>query len=301
MNARPSFFGLAVLLALTSVGCSAVLHWDENNLPCDSSVVGGRTHFCLDGYHCQDDSLQCVRDGSLTMGHACTQAASCAAGLTCPIDLLGGGGVAGSGGVHQCLAGCNTTATDKGFLQADGCSDRLQVCLPYLNVANSNVNKALLGACLPSANCTSGASCALNGNDDGTCVAVSDVAQACLQGCEVTWTTTPTYTDNCDALHSCVPVGAAGEKRFVCMYNATNTAQNPNASVAGQTPGVEGAACSTVLAPCAKGLVCSQGVCARYCQLTSNTTSNCPTGESCCQFSGLKQSSTSGYCASSCK
>lgn len=290
---------------LGAVACSAVLNWDQGGLACDPVVAmeNGvlRTDWCRPGYSCQVNTMRCLSDNSLKTGQACTQARQCKGGAVCPADLLEGGGKAGTDGVDSCLPACKDTGTDGGFLQAEGCLDQSEVCLPFLTTKASSAAKALVGGCYPSAGCDAGGSCDLNGQADGSCVVMSsNNVTACMQGCEITWSTTQAFSDNCDARHGCVPVGVAGKKQFACLYNATNSAATPLGAVGGQKPGAAGAPCSPVLAPCGKGYVCSQGVCAQYCQITVNNTFPCPTNQSCCPLKGFATSQATGYCTATC-
>lgn len=296
----------AGLVGLCTAACSVVMKWEQDGLPCDKTVVtnanGTFTDFCRAGYSCQVKKNQCLADRSLKTGQACTQARQCAAGAVCPLDLVEGGGVAGTDGVSSCLPGCKDNGRDGGFLQSEGCQDQGEVCLPFLDRPANSAGKALVGGCYPSAGCTGGQGCALNGKNAGRCIVMSaSNVTACMQGCEITWSTAQAFSENCDASHTCVPVGVAGSQQFACLYNATNTTATPLGAIAGQTPRTAGQPCSPVLAPCGKGYVCSQGICAQYCQITLNAQFPCPTGQSCCPFTGFATSQPTGFCSASCK
>ena len=289
--------------AVGAVACSAALDWDPDGLACDTQVVDGRTDFCLRGYTCMtpsdtDAPGRCVRDHSLKVGDACTNSSQCAENALCPLDLLAGGGVAGVDGVKQCRPRCNDAGADP-YYTASACSSG-QVCLPFLDARAIDPNKALVGACLPSAACTPGSACTTPSVSAGTCVALDNGENACLTGCEITFSAAGTYSDNCDGLHSCQPVGAAGQKQFVCVYNGQNSTANPLAGIGGQSVGAAGEACSALEKTCAQGDVCAPtGVCASYCPITGNNV-GCPTGQSCCKFTSFATSQTSGYCSANC-
>lgn len=297
----PTSLFLMAFLSMAAWGCSAALDWDVDGLACDTEVVDGRTDFCLQGYSClaQSDSSaagRCVRDTSLKMGDNCSSTRQCAANEVCPVDLLAGGGVAGSDGIKLCYAACNTASATDPYYTSSACNSGY-ICMPFLNSRAIDPNKSLVGACLPSTSCTSGAACTTPSVSAGTCVEVAAGENACLTGCEITWSAAQTYSDNCDSLHGCQPVGGANAQEFVCVYNGVNSTANPLATINGQAVAAIGAACSVLEKPCAKGAVCDPtGVCSNYCQITSNNINSCPTGDTCCPFSSFATSQLSGFC-----
>lgn len=301
----PSVMLCAALLLAVAGACSATLDWDPNNLACDPTVVDGRTDFCLKGYSCLSSSDaqavgRCVRDSSLKTATACSSSAQCAGDGVCPIDLLSGGGVAGMDGVKECFPRCNEQAADP-YYTSSACESG-SVCMPFLDARAIDPNKALVGACLPQSSCTAGAACTSPSVSAGTCVDLGSGQTACITGCEISWSAALTYSDNCDTLHTCQPVGAANAQAFVCVYNGQNSTSNPLGGISGQTVAATGQACSTLELPCAKGDVCAAtGVCSTYCEITSDDTFPCPTGQSCCPFTSFSTKQLSGYCSATCK
>lgn len=295
----------ALALAGAFAACSATLDWDPDGLACDSQVVDGRTDFCLKGFSCLkvSDSQaagRCVRDNSLKSGASCSNTAQCTTGEICPLDLLAGGGVAGSDGIKQCYPRCATQGSDP-YYTASACKAG-SVCMPFLDSRAIDPNKSLVGACLPNTPCTPGAACTTPSVTAGTCVELGTGAHACLTSCEITWSAALTYSDNCDSLHSCQPIGAVNAQEFVCTYNGKASTDNPLGAIGGQAMAATGAACSALVAPCAKGEVCAPtGVCAPYCLITANQTFPCPTGQSCCPFTSFATSQASGYCSATCR
>ena len=288
------------------MGCSAALDWDPDGLACDTQVIDGRTDFCLRGYTCltpADTTApgRCVRDHSLKLGEGCTNSSQCPNTAVCPLDLLAGGGVAGVEGVKKCAARCNDRDGTDPYYTASACN-KGYVCMPFLDGRAIDPNKALVGACLPSTACTPGSACSTPAVSAGTCVTLGTGENACLTGCEITWSAALTYSDNCDSLHSCQPVGLAGVKQFACTYNGQNSPSNPLAGIGGQTVAALGEACSILQKPCTTGNVCAPtGKCASYCRVTPNNPGlYCPTGQTCCPFTTFATSQTSGYCSASC-
>ena len=287
---------------LFAAGCTSLLNWDPNGLPCDSTERDGYSYFCQSGYSCETYSLECLRDESVRTGGLCTQSRQCSSGDICPVDYLGGGGVQGRNGVLSCLIPCEQSASPEPYLQPGGCARDTQVCMPYLDVLASNANKALIGGCLPSSSCTAGTGCALDANTNGICVQATAKATACMQGCQITWNA-DSYSDNCDSRHSCQPVGIAGQQVFACVYNGQTSTTTPLATVAGVTVGQTNATCAPISAPCVDADVCvpEKYTCAVYCPITSNAVSPCPTNQaSCCPFLTFDAKPTTGYCAATC-
>lgn len=298
-------WAFVLLPALAAVAaCSATLEWDPDGLACDNQVVDGRTDFCLKGYSClktgdANAPGRCVRDNSLKSGASCSNTVQCLTGEVCPLDLLAGGGVAGSDGIKRCYPRCNTQGADP-YYTAAACKTG-SVCLPFLDSRAIDPNKSLIGACLPTTACTAGEACSSPSVSAGTCVQLDTGANACVTGCEITWSAALTYSDNCDSLHSCQPVGAINAQEFACTYNGQNSTTNPLGAIGGQSIAATGAACSLMEQPCAKGEVCAPtGICAPYCLITANQTFPCPTGMSCCPFKTFATSQASGFCSASC-
>lgn len=293
-------WGLALLLTHLCA-CSAALKWDPNGLACDGTVVDGYTDFCLQGYSCEQKSHRCVRDNSLALLASCSQSRQCGKNDVCPVDFLAGGGVPGSEGIKRCAPGCNFTVGSDPFYTSSPCKAGY-VCMPYLDSTATNPKKALVGACQRNEPCTPGGSCSTASVTAGTCVSLGEGTSACLTGCEITWGAVPTYSDNCDSLHSCQIVGEVGKQQFACTYNGANSTQNPLAAIGGQEVQERGAACSVIEAPCASGDVCAPtGICAQYCLLTANQTFPCPTNQTCCPLTTFATSQTTGYCSASCR
>lgn len=270
------------------VSCSLAQDWDINNLPCDQSIVDGNTNFCLAGYTCFSGNLTCIRNYSRKEGQACSDALQCESGMVCPMDQLDGQGVPQQGDVQTCLPPCNSQSPNNGYLQADAC-DALKYCAPFLTAAKNSAQATMIGGCVPSDGCSIGDSCTIDGNPGGICVPISSSAQACLPLCTISYSNTAAYSDNCGSDSYCQPVGLQMQKEFVCLNNDYNQVAT-------------GAACSIVQAPCQDGDVCApNGVCAPYCELTTNTSQVlCPTNQKCCPFTDIGVSVASGYCASAC-
>lgn len=275
-----------VLLGLMLVqACSFVEHWDEAGLACDSTVVDGRTNFCLDGYTCFNPSVTCIRDASRNAGQACTDARQCQADQLCPIDNLSGTGIAQQDDVQTCLTKCQSGSANGGYYQADGCLAQ-QYCAPFLDTVAQASTATLVGGCVQSNGCGAGTYCTIDNQPGGICVPISSSANACIAKCDITWASTATYSDSCATDEFCQPLGLTGAKQFVCLKNTRNVQPDD-------------ASCSPIEAPCKSGSVCSpQSICAPYCELTGNSlaTTGCGTNQKCCPFSNYGSAQASGYC-----
>lgn len=71
-------WGVFMTLLGAAVGCSTLLVWDSDGLPCDE--LGA----CVAGYSCLDE--RCVLWGSVTKGGACSDDVQCAEGSVCAGD-----------------------------------------------------------------------------------------------------------------------------------------------------------------------------------------------------------------------
>jgi hypothetical protein len=268
--------------------CSFIEHWDESGLACDSSIVDGRTNFCLDGYTCFNPTVTCIRNASRNLGQACTDARQCQADQLCPMDNLTGTGIAQQDDVQTCLRKCQTLSADGGYYQLDGCQANYY-CSPFLDGLAALSTSSIVGACVPTSGCSTGAYCNIDNHAGGICVPISTSASACIPKCDITWSSTATYSDSCSTDQFCQPLGMTGSQQFVCLDNTRNVQAND-------------ANCSYVDAPCKKGSVCSPlGTCAPYCELIANSVSTlCGTNQTCCPFSQYGSSQPSGYCATAC-
>lgn len=275
------------LLSLVQA-CSFIEHWDESGLACDSTVVDGRTNFCLSGYTCFNPTVTCIADASRNLGQACTDARQCQADELCPIDNLAGTGIAQQDDVQTCLRKCATLSANGGYYQADGCLANFY-CSPYLDGVAALATSSIVGACVPTDGCTSGTYCDIHNQAGGICVSISDSANACIPKCDITWSSTATYSDNCSTSQFCQPVGITGAQQFVCLDNSRNVQAND-------------ANCSLVEAPCKSGSVCSPlGTCTAYCEITNNAiATTCGTNQQCCPFSNYGSNQPSGFCAAAC-
>lgn len=293
-RASPRLFrSLALLFMLGCFSlvqaCSFIEHWDESGLACDSNIVNGRTNFCLAGYSCFNPTVTCIRDASRNLGQACTDTKQCQVDELCPIDNLTGTGIAQQEDVQTCLRKCQSTSINGGYYQLDGCHETNYYCAPFLDGVAALSTSGLIGGCVPTSDCSPGAYCTINSVAGGICVPISASANACITKCDITWSSTATYSDSCSNTQFCQPLGMTGAQQFVCLENTRNVQPDK-------------AACSAVEAPCKKGSACSPlGTCAPYCELTGNTLSTlCGTNETCCPFSNYGSSQVSGYCAAAC-
>jgi hypothetical protein len=289
----PSFRRLGVYMLLawaasTLSACSFIEHWDTDGLACDSRVVDGNTNFCLQGFTCFNPTVTCVRDHSRSQGQACTDARQCHLDQVCPLDLVDGSGVAQQDDVQTCLQQCDIGLPDKGFFQPDACP-LLHYCSPFLDAPFQSSYAQLVGGCVETDGCAPLTNCNIDNKPGGTCVPLSATTNACLTSCNISWTTTAAYNDNCGSDHYCQPIGLAPQQQFVCLNNAHNAV-------------ARGQACTPVATPCAKGDVCSpEGICAQYCELTNNISQlNCPQGQNCCSFNSFSGAQASGFCSTRC-
>lgn len=264
----------AWVLGLSSlVGCTLVLDWDKNQLPCDSEQE------CLDGYTCLGTA--CIADSSVAEGGSCNNDVQCGSKLICDHKRF------------RCFEPCSTFY--RSTSDCDGqyfCADH-PVEDPVTGVSTPR------GACVPS-ECTNDDSCNKPNRPAGEiCVKITSSASACILGCDVDWTGAidNTYSNNCGSTPSepkyCQPIGLA--KRLVCLPTSN----------AGEG---EDDLCEPIESPCRElteagdgpvtGLACVDSQCRRHCkpQALGGSGSQCVSGLTCVPHVG--EDVTFGICES---
>lgn len=188
---------VALLLALGLLGgCSLLLDWDKDGLPCDNSQ-------CDPGYSCLDSNNSCVADSSLPVDHACTYDIQCAPSLLC----------------GQSPAVCRKACTSLDYQERSECGSG-EFCKPEIGRNNQLVGICVESECLVDNECP----------DSGfACVSITSSANACLHSCGGVNVTLSygDYSDNCGASEYCQPVGRAGSAQFACL-DASRNAALPN-------------------------------------------------------------------------
>lgn len=152
---------LPVLIAALS-GCSLVLDWSVDELPCQKSEPE-----CLDGYSCLEQV--CVRDGGTERDERCSGDRQCEPGLFC------------RGAV--CRAPCDQEI----YAEVDACLAN-EFCAPFPDARGRTEGYCVRSECRDDADC-------LDGNRPRSCVPIKVGAQACFSTCEYEFS--PGYSDSC--------------------------------------------------------------------------------------------------------
>ncbi len=264
------FGSLAVLiLVFSSAACSIFLTSPyEELLPCDQGQ-------CPEGFSCLVH--ECVPDSSIPQEGTCNLDQQCMTPMTCAPNL------------YTCLDTCSDY-----YRQGAACGAG-RYCHPVFD-ENGGVEGEWVGACVSSSNCW----------DDGcrragdVCVKMGATADACLPGCEISWTGVDGYSDNCGSSilepKICQPVGLAGDETLICRDTDVDDAAS------------EGEICDPVDNACQREtdsgdlLTCIDGSCHSHCNPDSSSDSQCVGGEVCCPRSlgATSADSSYGYCADSC-
>lgn len=214
-----ALWGAALAGALTCVGCTLILDWDPEGLPCEEGV-------CADGYSCLA-SHPCVLDGSIEKGVTCSQDAQCGVGLIC------------AGGFT-----CATPCAHNSYYKSTADCEADEYCREqHQSVEGKDLWR---GYCESADSCQGGAKC---GDSDGKlCVEITSSANACLVGCEIAWTGED-YDGNCGGtltqIQYCQPLGKSD--RLVCRDTEAD------AQEVGQECDLAGKTCKRELA-CVDGL-----------------------------------------------
>ncbi|MEM6732070.1 MAG: hypothetical protein AAF658_10975, partial [Myxococcota bacterium] len=154
----------ALFLGGAVSGCSLLLEWDQDNLPCADT-----TPRCDEGFSCLGEV--CQRDGVVARQGQCTEDRQCQPDFDCR--------------GFRCLLPCEQAFYAE---NGDGCRSD-EYCAPFSD-PGGGVQE---GYCVPS-ECRDNRDCT-EGTLLRTCVSIKVGAGACLSTCEVSFN--PTYTDNC--------------------------------------------------------------------------------------------------------
>ena len=284
------YAGSILCLAMLCGGCSLLLDWGYNGLPCEQ-VGQPATYACASGYTCNQNQ-SCVLDHSLNDSEACSLTEQCAAQSLCTqsfVDRACTSDVT----CHVCATACSLESQ----VYASGPCGNAMFCAPF---CAAKVTRG--AACAPAdrvAACVAGAACTVNetcntsdGNAPFVCTAVSASANACVQACSFTWT--GGYNDGCSGTSGnpffCTPVGESGQQQLACIAIGAATPLAP-----GATP------CDPFTHPCSPGYACVANVCSQLCNLTG--ASPCANaGQQCTAIPGLAPApptanrNTVGYC-----
>ncbi|MEL6544890.1 MAG: hypothetical protein AAFQ82_09700 [Myxococcota bacterium] len=237
---RRSLFILAFALL---PGCSLLLDWDPDQLPCADTMPR-----CSDGFSCLGEV--CQADGVVERHGQCTEDRQCQPGLDCR--------------GFACVEPCGQAF----YIEAGDACVGDEYCAPFENPSGgAQQGYCVLSECRENFDCQDGSLLR-------TCVPIKVGAGACLSTCEVGFN--PTYTDNCvvEAGGSAVYCQAIGRDnpnfgaQLVCLDAGVN---------------IEGQPCNPVINPCQEGFICdltqSTPECRQYCDVTNDL---CDGGDICC-------------------
>ena len=158
--------GLGLLVAtMASTGCSLLLDWSPDNLPCFNGD-------CADNYTCLVNA--CVPNQSLGKGETCNDDLQCSTGLICAPTLF------------TCLEEC----TSNSFYKSTSDCPSGEYCKPVPDTSGVG-DPVFVGVCVAN-ECTTDFNCAA----EETCVPIKLTANACVPRCEIIWTGT-SYDDTC--------------------------------------------------------------------------------------------------------
>ena len=238
-------WGVFMAFLGAAVGCSTLLVWDSDGLPCDD--LGA----CVAGYSCLDE--RCVLWGSVTKGGACSDDVQCAEGSVCAGD--------------RCATPC------------DGWFHRERECSPGDYCSEHPVDGGYRGHCVAGVGpeiCTGvNAPC---DNDDlrKYCVEIYAEVFACMKSCDISWADDASYEDTCggdEGAGTCQPMGIHGQ--LVCR----ETRSSPGA--AGATCNNVTESCAAGLA-CVEGIC--EVYCNVALEGSSSESSPCEGGRCCEEF-----------------
>ena len=251
---------MALRIARLGVALAGGLVWvaacnpstDVGGLPCDGQGQ------CLAGYSCLVNT--CIAEGSLATGETCTESGQCAG---FPNNVCGAEPF-----------NCRRRCSDNYFSPASGVCDNGEFCRPE---PDRDQPDRWIGTCIAS-ECTFDQDCRdRTATTARACVAVTPIANACMQTCEVMVTPGGTQ-DTCGSasgLSYCQPIGPSGRESLVCLSRLdADTTGLPN----------PGDLCKVTTAPCRPGAACvgeGQTFCRPYCDVGLNDVLNvnplCPT------------------------
>ena len=176
---------ILIALCLTAaVGCSRVLEWDTQGMPCEEGL-------CLDGFSCLSEV--CITEGTVLKEGACSADSQCDDGLIC--------------GVGGCAVPCA-----QWYQPANECPEGEYCEEEFVGgeyrgycVAGSEVCRTF-----PGDPCD---------NDDLQmyCVEMSTDVFACMGSCDISWGEGNIYEDTCgtdEVVEACQPLGIHGQ--LVC-------------------------------------------------------------------------------------
>jgi hypothetical protein len=227
------------LIALS--GCSQILDWSPEGLPCDAE------NKCGDGFSCL--GKRCVADGSLAIRASCNSSVQCEG---YPTNICG----------SQPYSACRKRCLDNYLASVAGICNTGEYCRPEPERERPT---QWTGTCVES-ECSTTAQCRNHNGASDVCVAVSPSANACWQTCTVS-VSAGVYSDTCgttDGLDYCQPIGPKDNQSLVCLSRLDNDLSGlPN-------PGDD---CAPVRKPCRPGAACvgdAGAVCRIYCDVTVN-------------------------------
>lgn len=176
----------ALVGALICVGCTQVLDWDPEGLPCEEDV-------CADGYSCLVNA--CIVDDSIQKGHTCNQDIQCEGDLICAS--------------FKCATPCFGSL----YYRSNADCGANEYCREQLVSVEGEAHWR--GYCEVADSCVGGEKCGpLN---DRLCVEITSTANACLVGCEIGWNGAA-YDGSCGGsttqIQYCQPLGQS--ERLVC-------------------------------------------------------------------------------------
>jgi hypothetical protein len=242
---RVKHLSLAMAMA-TLCGCSLVLDWAPDGLPCDTEKK------CADGFSCLVN--RCVAEGSLAVGDTCSASAQCE---DYPTNICGSNPFT-----------CRKRCQDNYLSNTAGICLTGEYCRPE---AERDKPTTWTGTCVAS-ECTGNDQCRdrTPASNSKACVAVSPSANSCLQTCSVA-VSGGVYSDTCGSSNNqvyCQPVGPKASQSLVCLSRLDNNVTGlPNT----------GDPCRLVDTPCRPGAACtgdSGTFCRIYCDVGANDLSN---------------------------
>ena len=231
---------MATALALSTLGCSLIVSFDEDKRPCGADANGDKLGDCLEGYSCLYS--QCIANGSVTRANTCTVSAHCEGADVCAVPGF------------VCRQPCTWA-----FGDSNECADANMVCVMATDSFNSPLAACVPGSC--ETECDSP-------NDD--CVLIKPSLGRCYPACTLSCDVDKGCDGHCESvdgsLRSCQVAGT--NSALVCL-----PATDPSSAPGQDQP------CDLVDIPCGPGFGCviaagnegPTGSCLAYCKVTGDT------------------------------
>ncbi|MEO1173433.1 MAG: hypothetical protein AAFX94_15475 [Myxococcota bacterium] len=235
---------LAAGCLLTASGCSLLLDWDQDGLPCSDTEPQ-----CSEGFSCFFNQ-ECVRDGATPRGEQCSEDRQCAPDLFCRNAV------------------CREPCSQAFYAEFDDCRGD-EYCAPFTPTEGPIEGFCVESDCLEDSDCVEAGSVQ-------SCVRIKVSAGACLSSCEFGFD--PLYFDTCVVEPGgveayCQAIGRDDRDsgaELVCLDAGDALEGQPCNPIL--NPCQDGFTCDPTG---------SAAVCARFCSV--NDPASCGSGQICCQ------------------